>query len=701
MAIINTLREKMGKLLVVVVGLSILAFVLTDLLSNNSSLFGGNSQFVGEIDGQEISQEDFANLVDNLKRYYGITTSNDGSLQFVREQAWNQLVRDIAFGNKLNELGLEISTNERIDIVQGKNLSPSMLQFFQQFVGATDQQSIKQFLSQLPAYGPEAQFYFANAEQQAMIQRREEKFTNLFAKTGYVTLEEAKQAYKAQFDIADVEYLYVPFSSVSDDQIGDISDSEIRTYLNNNEEKYTVEETRSVQYVRFPVIPSAEDSASYRAQMMDIKAALESGDNDSTYAISVTEQGAGFSIYDPSALPNVVADNLSTLKKGDILGPDLQGGIYTIHKVSDIVPTNDEFARVSQIVFNLAGKTPADQQAVRKTANDVLRQVRNGESFDALARQYSEGQNSTAGGSLGWIKKGDTRIVDIENEVFKRTRKGVIPRLIERNNKVYIVNVTETKISNRYKVAQIIVEMIPSYDTENEVYRKAAEFALSAYGPEEFNKVAGENGYSVFSGNSIDKNAAGVGSVENSRQVVSWLYGEASMGDVKEFDLDNEYLVAVFDGQTDEGIQDIEDVRSEIERILREDKKAEFIQSKIANLSGSVSEMATSYGPEAQVYNDNSVSLNENTLLNVGNAPEAVGAAVALQNEGDKTKPIVAQGLGVVVLQLKAKTTAAEIGDYTSYENELLSSAINSVNSKLNQSVIDRVEVTDSRYKFY
>ncbi len=701
MGIINTLREKMGKLLVVVVGLSIMAFVLTDLLSNNSSFFGGNSQFVGEIDGQEISQEDFANLVENLKRYYGITNSNDGSMQFVRETAWNQLVRDIAFGNKLNELGLEIGTNERIDMVQGKNLSPAMMQFFQQFVGATDQASIKQFLSQLPAYGAEAQFYFANAEQQAMIQRREQKFLNLLAKTGYVTLEEAKQAYKAQFDIADVEYMYVPFSSVSDDQIGEITDSEIRSYLSDNEDNYTVEETRSVQYVRFPVVPSAEDSASYQAQMMDIKTALESGDNDSSYAVSVTEQGIGFSTYDPSALPNVVADNLSNLKKGDIIGPDLQGGIYTIHKISDVVPTVDQFARVSQIVFNLAGKTPADQQAVRKTANDVLRRIRNGESFDVLAREYSEGQNSTAGGSLGWIKKGDSRIADIEDQVFRRTRKGVIPRLIENNNRVYIVNVTEPKISNRYKVAQIIVEMTPSFETENQVYLEAAEFASSAYGADEFNNVAGENGYAVFSGTGIDKNAAGVGSVENSRQVVSWIYGEASMGDVKEFDLDNEYVVAVYDGQTDEGLQDIEDVRAEIEGILRQEKKADFIQSKIASLSGDVSAMATAYGADAKIYNDNSVSLSSNALLNVGNAPEAIGATMALQNAGDKTKPIVAEGLGVVVLQLKGKTSAAEIGDYTSYENQLLSSAFNSVNSKLNQSVIDRVEVTDSRYKFY
>ena len=701
MAIINTLREKMGKLLVVVVGLSIMAFVLTDLLSNNSSIFGGNSQFVGEIDGQEITQEDFANLVDNFKRNYGIAGSDDGAMQFVREQAWNYLVSDIAFSNKLQELGLEIGTNERIDMVQGKNLSPSMQQFFQQFVGTTDQAGIKQFLSQLPAYGPEAQFYFANAEMQAMTERRREKFYNLLAKTGYVTLEQAKRAYQAQFEIADVEYLYVPFSSVSDDQIGDVSDSEISAYLSDNEEKYTVEETRSTQYVRFPVIPSAEDSASYTAQMADIKNALETNTNDSSYAVSVTEQGIGFSTYDPSALPNVVAENLTTLKKGDIIGPDLQSGIYTIHKISDIVPTDEEFARISQIVFNLAGKTAVDQQEVRKTANYVYNQIRKGESFDVLARQYSEGENSTAGGSLGWIKKGNSRIADIENDVFRRTRKGLVPRVIERNNKLYIVNIDQTKMSNRYKVAQIIVEMTPSFETENQVYLQAAEFASSAYGAEEFNNVANENGYSVFSSVDIDKNMASVGDIAESRQIISWLYGEASIGDVKEFDLENEYVVAVYDDQQKAGVQSIEDVRTEIASILKEQKKAEFIQGKLSSMPGSISEIAVAYGEEAKIYNDNSLTMSSNSLLNVGNAPEAVGAALALQNAGDKTKMIIADGLGVLIVQLKSKTTAAEIGDYTSYENQLLSSAFNAVNSKLTQSVIDRVEVTDSRYKFY
>ena len=63
MPIINTLREKMGRLVVIVVGFSIVAFVLTDVLSNNSYLpGGGNNPDIGEISGECISYQNFTNF---------------------------------------------------------------------------------------------------------------------------------------------------------------------------------------------------------------------------------------------------------------------------------------------------------------------------------------------------------------------------------------------------------------------------------------------------------------------------------------------------------------------------------------------------------------------------------------------------------------------------------------------------------------
>ena len=700
MAIINTLREKMGRLLVVVVGLAIVGFVLTDLLGPQSSILGNNKREVGEIDGEPVSQEQYAVLVDNLKRYYAVSTSNESTMQFLRDQAWQQMVRDIAFSKKLDQLGLEISTNERIDMVQGKNISPTIRQFLQsRGISSTDQ--IKNYLATYVAIDPNEQFIFANAEQQAIVNRRMDKFTNMISKTEYVTLEEAKRAYQSQLTFLNVDYVYVPFSSVSDDQISTVTDAEIRAYLNENEEDYTVEETRSIEYVSFPVVPSAEDSASYDQQMADIKARFETGDNDSIFALTTTEQGLGFSTYDPTAMPIAVQDQLPNIKAGQIIGPDLSNGIYSIHKVTEIVPTDKEFSKLSMISFNKAGLSPADVAGARTKANAVLRQLRNGADFAQLARENSQGAFANAGGNMGWVEKSEASVADFADAAFARTRTGLIPRLIETDNNIYIIRVDEKKIKNRYKIAQVIIEMTPSFETTNEVYLEAAEFAVSAYGAQEFNEKAGANGYSVFSGSDIDKNAASVGRLTEARQIVSWLYGEAEFGDVKEFELEDEYVVAVYSLQREAGVRDFNDVKSEIEGILKNKKKAEFIKTKLAAQSGSASEVAAAYGDEAQVLNNSALKLADTFLQGAGNAPEAVGAAFALQNVGDWTAPYVAEEKGVVRLELKSRSDAAEIGDYTSYENQIIRDAIAKATTTLGESVIEKIDVTDERYKYY
>ena len=699
MAIINTLREKMGKLLIVVVGLSIVAFVLGDLLGQNSSLLG-NSRNVGEIDGEEISQEDFATMVQNAQRNAGYPSGNPQIMQFLRDQVWNSIIADVAYSNKLDELGLEIGPNERVDMVQGRNLSPEMGNFFLQRIGSNDPSSIKQYLASIE-FDPNEQNLFASYERNAMVQRTIQKFENLLAKTEYVTLAEAQKVYQEQLGFRSVEYLSVPFSSVSNEQIGTIPDNEIRAYLQSHEDEFTVEETRDVDFVSFPVIPSAKDTADYDRQMADIKARLESGDNDSIYAMSITEQGSGFSEYDPTALPIPVADKLTSLKEGDIIGPDLENGIYTIHKLTEIVPTDSEFARASQIVFNIAGLSAADVAGVKTKANDILRQIRNRADFADMAREHSQGAYNNVGGDTGWMKKGDTRTTDIEEAVFGTTRKGLIRRLVETTNNIYILNVTEPKIKNRYKVAQVIVELTPSTQTIDAVYRQAGLFASDVSSTDEFNDYAAENGYAVFNGNGIDKNAISIGRLTNARQIVSWLYGEATMGDVKDFDLDNEYVVAVYRDKRDEGVQSLEDVRIQIAGKLMNDKKAEFIKAKINGLSGTVSAMASAYGPEASVYSNGALKLADVSLSNAGVAPEAIGAAFALKNVGDKTKAYVVDNQGVVVVELKSVSAAAEIGDYTSYENQILQAAFAAIQGKLRQAVVDRVEVVDERYKFF
>jgi peptidyl-prolyl cis-trans isomerase SurA len=48
--------------------------------------------------------------------------------------------------------------------------------------------------------------------------------------------------------------------------------------------------------------------------------------------------------------------------------------------------------------------TPATEQQVSANAQRILQQIRNGASFPAYARQYSEASTAAVGGDLGWVR---------------------------------------------------------------------------------------------------------------------------------------------------------------------------------------------------------------------------------------------------------------------------------------------------------
>ena len=297
MAIINTLREKMGRLLVVVVGASILAFVLTDVLSSRSSILGSNKQEVGEISGESISQEEYANLVESIKQnymaQYGITP-NEFLMQTIRNQAWEQLIAQIAYTKRFDEAGIAVSGDERIDMVQGRNIAPEV---FQQFADPQTGELDRQFLNQVLVnsdLNEQSRIQWQMFENSLAENRRMSKYQNLFQKTNYVTLAEAQQEYASQEGSVTLDYLYVPFLAVEDAQISEITDADMEAYLQAHKDEYTVEESRSIDYITFPVIPSAEDSAYYRSEMEALRTQLEQGENDSTLAVINTEQGRRF-----------------------------------------------------------------------------------------------------------------------------------------------------------------------------------------------------------------------------------------------------------------------------------------------------------------------------------------------------------------------------------------------------------------------
>ena len=702
MAIINTLREKMGRFVAIVVGLAIMAFVLNDLFGPQSAILGKNKREVGEIAGEAVSQQEYAALVEQSKNNFALqygVNPNEFMMNSIRDQAWAELIARLAYQNTYEELGIVITPEERVDMVQGRNIAPYVVQnFTNPETGQFDQNLLNNFLRQAEV-NQQARIQWELFESQLIAARKRLKFENLLLKTNYATLAESQMEYNNQLASVDLEYVYVPFFSVPDNEVT-VTDSELRNYLEEHAQEYQVKESRSLEYVSFPIVPSKEDSTSYESELEKIREDFLTASNDSTFAIINTEQGSGFATYGPKDLPADIAENIDNMQVGEVFGPVLTNGVYAMYKLSGKENGAAESARASHILIKTEGMSATEKAEARRKANRLLSQLRNGADFEQLARENSEDSSAPAGGDLGWYEKGTGWVADFENAVFGARRKGLINRVIESQFGYHLIKVVELPSKEQYKVATIQVIMTPSYTTKNTVYQQAASFAASSGSYEAFTKNASENGYAVFSGQQIAPDNRNIGRLNNARRIVSWLYGEAGIGDVKDFELDDEYVVAVYTDQVDEGTSSLASVRNVITQKVRNEKKANVIKNKLAGLSGSLQEIATAYGTDAKVHTATDLKPSTFSLPNVGIAPEAIGAALALTENGNRTASIATEN-GVVLIELKSKSLPAEIADYTAYETQLLQKTAARMPYSLNQSMNDRAEIKDERYKFY
>lgn len=700
MSIINTLREKMGRLLVVVVGLSIMAFVLTDLVGSKSGL-SGNDRNIGEIAGESISQDQFVNYVENIKNNYiqqGVNP-NEAMMQNIRNQAWDQMIFDIMYGELYSKVGLSITQDERVDMVQGNNIAPIILQYFgDPATGQLDRNQLNAFLAN-SSMDPQARYNWEITESQIAAERIRTKYDNLLLKTNYATLAEAQREYASQLASVNIDYAYFPFEAIDDASVT-VTEGELNAYLNDHKEEYQVTQSRSIEYTTFQVIPTAADSATYQQDLANIKAQLETTEDDSTFSIINTEQGVGFDTYNPKTLPGDLALNIAGMKEGDVYGPSLTNGVYSLYKLSAIENADTKFVKASHILFNTETLDATAKRAARTKANNLLAKIRNGADFAQMARENSEDSSAPLGGDLGWYEENTGWDEAFSSAIFARTRKGLIPRVIESQFGYHIITVVEVPTTKRYKVANIQIQLTPSFETRNAVFQQASEFASIAKSYQDFTDISNERGYPVFSGDNIDPNSNLIGSLVEPRQIVVWLFSEAERGDVKDFELDDTYVVAVHTNRVEEGTATLASVRGQIEAKVRAEKKVEMLKSRVAALSGTMQEMVTAFGESGEFYSTAALKMNTNSLPSVGTAPEAVGAAFALANAGDRSG-VIATDNGVVVIELKSKNEAADVADYTAYENQLMQRMSSQQRFLLGQSMRERANVVDERYKFY
>ena len=696
MAIISTLRDKMGKFLVVVVGFSIAAFVLGDILGPNSTIGSQNENIVGEINGEEIDLIRFNTIFEQLSYNFSLNNGRSPSPQEmvgIRDQAWEKLINDISYNDQYNKLGLTVTNNESVDMVQGDNIHPMILQAFTDpNTGSFSVDNVIGYLQNLSSQPVNQQQAWFSFEANLKPMRLRTKYDNLLSQTTFINSLQSQVEYFNSSNIVDISYYYLPFYKVPD-SLFEVSTSEMNNFLRKNKDDYKQNESRSMDFVYFPLSPSSEDSTLVISDLNNIKLSLSNEEiNDSTFALLNSEGFSPYTKFNVDQLPEALVGR----DKGYISDIIFSDEGVLVYKLSDIVQDNKFKARAKHILLKFNDQ---NKQEIRSEALRILSLLRNGSDFDETARTYSEDGSASLGGDLGWFFE-DSMVKPFQDAVFSRNRSGLIPRIIESEFGFHIIYVTQPKTKTSYAVTTILKEIIPSDNTRNNIYRDAEMFKIEAQNSSEsFEDIANKYNYSFQTVNNIDKNATAISNLTDARNIVLWAYDDDRYNnDVSDvIELNDSYVVSYLSDIIKEGTKKLNDVEISVRKKILDEKKFNYFSKMFDNYS-SLDDIKNLYdGGDINSMDD--LDFNSNSIQNVGFTPEAIGVTFSM-NEGELTKPIKIDD-GLIVIQLNGLVQADSLQSYSDYGKTLLQANIFANSLKIDNAIKEFSKIEDLRYKFF
>lgn len=701
MSIINSIRDKSG-LLLVVIGVAMLAFILGDLFSRNY-LNQGNERIVGEIDGEEIAFEEFSQEFEEFRANYEMNLGRrltEQELPGIRQQAWSQLVFKKSFYKEFEKLGISVTDEEMIDMIQGNNIDQSWASLFMnQETGEVDRNNIRNFLQNIQSAPPQTQAFYLNFERNLKPNRLRAKYENLLGDTYFATKAEAEREYKRQNSKADVRYVYIPYSSMADSTV-DVSESEMRDYYNSHEEEFKRDATVSLEYVTFPINATELDISEIEKEAQALTTAFESTSNDTAFTAANSETANNFINAKPNTLPDGL--EIGDFEVGKVFGPVRDEDFFKLYKVIEVTEDTVAYARARHILIKVNDDN-SNQSEARAKATRILNEIKGGSDFAQLASENGEDGTKTRGGDLGWFSEGQM-VDEFNNAVMRATKTGLLPSLIKTQFGYHIIEVTNTKTYDNFLLAVVEKEVVPSDDTRSEVYRRTGAFAVERTKDNFIEASEADSSLIRYQALNIGKNARSINNVYDPsvRTIITWAFREAEIGDVSEtLELEDQFIIALLNERTEDGLAPFDEVRDQIKQKLSKGKKEEQIMAKLQGVDGALDDIQSTYGQGAVIGQGTDISMNTTSLPTVGFAPKSIGKIFSM-GVGDISSPIADEN-GVLVVEVQKLDEVTELAEYALYRDQIESrfNNVNVVTGKISRAIEDFAEVKNEIYKYY
>ncbi len=568
--------------------LLVIAFIITIIFEWGMDYLGLRSKqkdVVGIIDGKKIRYQEFSDMLKrevDAQKQRTQKEPDENTVQQIREQLWNSLVTQILIEKETKKLGLSVTDEEVRDVLTGEN-PPEFLK--QNFIDSTGRFVREAYDNAIR--DPRNKDIMVQVEATIRQQRLMEKMQSIILSSVRTTPSELEEKFYEQNVKIDAQYAFFDAQRFVTDDAVSVSEDEIKKFYNENQKEFSTQASRKLKYVLFSNQPTAQDSADVMNELNAILQRAKSGENFVDLQKMYSENPSEPAFFKHGELSPAKENIVFQAKVGDVVGPIYDNdGIHLI-KVLEQKNGTEPYIKASHILLSLP--TPEKEAETNTLAKEIIARAKKGESFAALAQQYSTDPGSASqGGNLGWFGKG--RMVKPFEEAALKGKVGEIVGPVKTQFGLHIIKV-EGRDNRELKLADIVLSLKAGSETLNKASQNAQDFAYLVKDGK-FENHAKELNVEVKETGEFQK--GGVVSGIGFNESINKFAFNNDLDDISEvYQISSGYVVCKISEVKKESVKPLDEVKESIKFRLLRKKKIEKVQEIAAQKRSTLSDNAS------------------------------------------------------------------------------------------------------------
>ena len=288
MITIDSIR-KHTKITVGIFVICCVAFVIQEFAY---AFFGGNNknddkETIATVNGDKIMLGEFKRRLEavenNVYNKYKISFKDTFWGKYFRDSTLTEMINEKAYAELSKSMGILVSRNELIDIVQGDNIDDEIKGIFiDDDKKVFDKDKLIEHLkkvAQSDIMAEQWSFY----EDKLRKSRCQKRINELAKRSTYCNHLEFERVWKEDNSSIDVEGTIIPYSVIQDDKCN-LTTNAIQKWINGNKKKYMTDEKYEIRYFIVPFEPSENDIETSEKELQKLQIKFKTSNSPIEFA---------------------------------------------------------------------------------------------------------------------------------------------------------------------------------------------------------------------------------------------------------------------------------------------------------------------------------------------------------------------------------------------------------------------------------